>query len=565
VWDAPDGHAYRLLAEYLADVVLVTEDEQIIWTSPSARAVLGYDPEQLLGRMIATLVHPDDLTGLDVTPARPTMSIRARMLHADRSLRWFDAKVTARFSDSDEIEAVYHVLRDVEDQVRLQDQLDAGRRQQQDALNASPDGFAIYRADRDPAGMVTALRLAFINTVGAAGFAGDPAALIGQDLREFYPEAAGNGLWADLLTALSTGQPQVTQVQTVGDSWTGTLLGTQARLDADTVVSTWRDITDMVHDQQALAEAHVETARARATLQTALDATTDGFAVYDLVRSGGGAATGLALVHANTAALARPGLTPAAIVDRDRLDLTPGYEAVGLWDMILASLNAMQPRRHRVNVTDDTRRWVAAYDHTIAPVSPDRVVITVRDATADERAKRALEDNRRQAEHAATHDPLTDLPNRVLLRARLTEALAQCPQGELVGVIYCDLNDFKQVNDAYGHAAGDHVLRMVAQRLRSMLRPGDTAGRLSGDEFAIIMRGLRTGWNPQSYLGRLHDRLSQPVVTADTLLAPSASFGLYLADPHSRPDTDREPDTVLAAADRSMYIAKTGPRTNSDQ
>jgi diguanylate cyclase (GGDEF)-like protein len=101
---------------------------------------------------------------------------------------------------------------------------------------------------------------------------------------------------------------------------------------------------------------------------------------------------------------------------------------------------------------------------------------------------------RRQAEmkiaHMARHDALTGLPNRVLLRERLNEALAHVHRGQRLAVHYLDLDLFKNVNDSLGHPAGDELLRMVAERLRCCVRDTDTVCRVGGDEFFIIQADI---------------------------------------------------------------------------
>ena len=88
--------------------------------------------------------------------------------------------------------------------------------------------------------------------------------------------------------------------------------------------------------------------------------------------------------------------------------------------------------------------------------------------------------------HMAVHDTLTGLPNRVLLNEQLEQALTRAKRGEIVATHVLDLDHFKHVNDTLGHPAGDKLLRMVADRLRGLLRETDTVARMGGDEFAIV-------------------------------------------------------------------------------
>lgn len=101
----------------------------------------------------------------------------------------------------------------------------------------------------------------------------------------------------------------------------------------------------------------------------------------------------------------------------------------------------------------------------------------------------SLTDAQQELTQAALHDPLTRLPNRLLLQRRIVQALAEAEQGgSRFAVMFMDLDGFKQVNDAYGHQAGDALLVAVAERTRQLLRPNDMLARLGGDEFVLVVR-----------------------------------------------------------------------------
>jgi diguanylate cyclase (GGDEF)-like protein/PAS domain S-box-containing protein len=319
--------------------------------------------------------------------------------------------------------------------------------------------------------------------------------------------------------------------------------------DRESVYSAARDVDSDVRLQQATSAADLATA----TLQTALDASSDGFGIVDVRLDADGHALDVLIAHANAAAAALAGATPDQVLGRDLRDVSPGFVPSGLLDVLLAALRDRHPRRHRVELIgpDGVRRYL---DTAVSPAAPTRAVLTLHDVTQEVLALRDLEDARRRAEHAATHDPLTQLANRVLLREHLRAALDACPVGQRVAVVYCDLNDFKDVNDTYGHAAGDTVLTTTADRLRRIIRPHDTAARIGGDEFCLVLCHLPAQWDETLLLTRIAERLAQPIPIGDSLLCPSASVGLVLADPHARTGTDLE--RLLTAADHAMYEHK---------
>ena len=147
--------------------------------------------------------------------------------------------------------------------------------------------------------------------------------------------------------------------------------------------------------------------------------------------------------------------------------------------------------------------------------------------------------------HQALHDALTGLPNRVLFAERLEQALAS---GDSTAVLFCDLDRFKQVNDQLGHAAGDELLRQVAGRLTAAVPEGALLGRLSGDEFAVLLVG---DLDAEATARALVDRFEQPFRLEGRELRVTTSVGVARADRE-----DRRADALLRASDAAMYLAK---------
>jgi diguanylate cyclase (GGDEF)-like protein len=165
---------------------------------------------------------------------------------------------------------------------------------------------------------------------------------------------------------------------------------------------------------------------------------------------------------------------------------------------------------------------------------------------------RRVYDGQQQLTHQAYHDPLTGLANRALFADRLDRAVEA---GEAVDrplvLIFVDLDDFKEVNDRFGHAGGDVLLHAVAQRLLSCVRAGDTVARLGGDEFAILLEGELDA--PQAVADRIQGALRRPFAVHGTLVAVRASMGLVVPDPAEPLVTS---DVLLGRADTSMYAGK---------
>ena len=156
--------------------------------------------------------------------------------------------------------------------------------------------------------------------------------------------------------------------------------------------------------------------------------------------------------------------------------------------------------------------------------------------------------------HLAMHDSLTGLANRALLLDRLNHAVARAERsGSSCAVFFLDLDKFKDVNDHLGHAIGDRVLVSVAERLRSVIRPGDTVARMGGDEFVIVADGIDTHAAAVEIARRITAVFEQPITVIDWDIAVTCSIGITLSGTH-------HPETLLQEADIALYKAKEGGR-----
>jgi len=156
------------------------------------------------------------------------------------------------------------------------------------------------------------------------------------------------------------------------------------------------------------------------------------------------------------------------------------------------------------------------------------------------------------AEYMALHDALTGLPNRVLLMDRLNQTLARCKRhGDYAAVVFIDLDGFKPINDTYGHECGDEVLKVTAQRLLQVVRGDDTAARIGGDEFVLVLGELKNGLHAGLTGNRLIKMITQPIPWNGLDVGVSASLGISVA-----PTDGLEAEELLKKADEAMYVAK---------
>ena len=204
----------------------------------------------------------------------------------------------------------------------------------------------------------------------------------------------------------------------------------------------------------------------------------------------------------------------------------------------------------RVLAKDGRYRWFeGAVTNLYDDPAVEGLVITAHDITA----QKAVED---RLAHQATHDPLTHLPNRVIVNDRLGHALERGRRdGSRAAAIFLDIDEFKQVNDRWGHAAGDDLLREVAVRVQRAARAADTVGRYGGDEFVVICENLPSAADALVVAERIRDEVARPARVDGTEVLVDTSIGVAMST-----DAGESTRDLISRADAAMYEAKSKGR-----
>jgi diguanylate cyclase (GGDEF)-like protein/PAS domain S-box-containing protein len=239
-----------------------------------------------------------------------------------------------------------------------------------------------------------------------------------------------------------------------------------------------------------------------------------------------------------------------------RLDLVHPDDVsaiAGAWEIISETPGARLAVTYRTQNRSGAWVWLDGIITNLLDLpGVEGIVMNVRDVSEQKRLESQLRDQ-------ALHDPLTGLPNRTLLTKRLDYALRQAAEfGNRVGVLTLDLDHFKEVNDTWGHAAGDALLRSVATDLSSTLRRGGTIARIGGDEIVVLLPNIDNELDAKAVADRLHAAMRAPFVWKGLEVVVSVSIGVAIAEPGQVTS-----ETLLNNSDTALYNAKQGGRNQT--
>jgi len=267
----------------------------------------------------------------------------------------------------------------------------------------------------------------------------------------------------------------------------------------------------------------------------------------------------LQIVAANPAALLSLGHT---LEEVRQLRFGELFSAAGLDVRALVGklldATARLPVEMRQRCKDGSQRNVEANCYRLTLGDQQVFGVAVNDVAARREADTQLLERHQQLDHLAHHDQLTGLPNRLYLAAHLPGAIEEAKKaGTMLAVLFLDLDRFKHINDSRGHETGDKLLKTVAQRVRSTVRTQDVVIRMGGDEFVVILKGVKETGQVSETAERINQALGAPMVVDGRTLVTTVSIGVALY-PHDGLDMGE----LLRHSDSAMYQAKDRGRNN---
>ena len=421
--------------------------------------------------------------------------------------------------------------RDVSERLAAQRGMAAAEARFEAVLENHPDPSMLAQPVLDADGVVTDLRVWFLNRA-AREWGARPGARLGARL-------AGHGmagLFEGYLEVARTGRPMARDGVALTMDGEDRVIDVRAAVVHDAVVATWRDVTSRHRAERAVQDSEQR-------FRLAFEDAPVGMAIADLSADGDAR-----YLRVNQALAGMLGLAPEQMVGRASAEFThPDHREVD--ESLRVRLRSGEDERHQVEKrmvrADGSTVWVK---ESAAPAgetaAPTYVLTHVEDITERRAAEAELE-------RRALYDPLTGLANRVLLLDHLAVAARDTARsGGQVAVLYLDLDHFKDINDTLGHAAGDDVLREVADRVAGALRADATAARLAGDEFVVATR-VEDDLAAVRIAERLHAAIVRPIRAGTREIVARPSIGVATSD-----DPGVEPDELLRKADVAMYHAK---------
>ncbi|WP_158616798.1 diguanylate cyclase domain-containing protein [Acidovorax sp. FJL06] len=489
--------------------------------------------DDVLGEVWAPVVHPDDYPMIAqqlaaVTPANPVVVVENRVFAGDGAIRWCQFSNRALFDDAGHLVEWQSVGRDITERRNLEADLARASERFQDLYDNAPCGYYAL----DPNGKyvhLNNLTLSWLGVgreevVGKLGVADFFDAEGKAQFAKYFPILRASGKIGPLeLTLLGKGrEPRRVSVS-----------ATAIRDAAGEFVMSRSIMYDVSELHAARQKLHALNLEQQAMLHN------------DLI--------GIAKIKDRVILWRNPALerifgyapgqlqghtTEEMYVDREDF-LAFGRDA---YPILASGRHYRQQRRMRKLTGEEV--WIDV--NGVALNADGESLWLMQDITA-------MKQYQQQVEHIAFHDGLTHLPNRLLLADRITQAFALCDRTQSQAALcYMDLNGFKPINDRYGHDMGDEVLRVIGRRLQEQVRANDTAARIGGDEFVLLLTAVTDPAEVSVALERMLQAIEQPIdLGGGRVVGVSAAVGTAIY-----PRDGSHAEALLRLADQAMYADK---------
>jgi diguanylate cyclase (GGDEF)-like protein/PAS domain S-box-containing protein len=530
---------YRLLAENATDMVFIRDvDGNVTWASPSTRAVLGVTPEELVGTNTMDYVHPDEqpvarAVRAQVASGEAARGVVARIRRADGGYRYMFLVSHPVTDAAGTVTGAVGGMKDVDELVRARMQVEHERALLRASSDSMLDPQVLLEAVRDASGQLVDFTYVALNRAACEYFDRPLPGILGASLLATLPGLAESELFALEAVAIDPGEPY----RLTGFRYHNEVLGEERDYDICCVLAgpdllslTWSDVTDRLEEVRRLEESEQ---RYRLLAENVSD-------VVVHVRDG--------LVAWVSPSVERVfGAPPYAWIGRPMVEfIHPDDLEQVVRDIATLTPDATVIARQRIRGVDDTYHWVESNSRVYLDDAgaEDGFLASLR--VVDDLVASEIELARR-----ARIDELTGLLNRAEALARLGDIMVQGRRrGDHVSVLFCDVDWFKNVNDKYGHAAGDEVLRVTAERISASIRKDDVAARFGGDEILVVLTGIHDREEALGVAEKVRRVCCEAIDMPEAVIQVTVSIGVAFA-------SAGEPvDDVIADADRAMYRAK---------
>lgn len=533
---------YRLLAENSSDAVFsASPDAVFTYVSPSVTGLLGWQPDDMVGCTPVDFMHPDDVPVMQEQVARVghghPVAFRARFRTADDSYRWISATVSPVLDGSGAVIERIGSWRNAETEVAAEQALTTERDRLRATLDVELDPHVTLRAVRNEDDTIVDFEFIDANAVALTYMDIDATGLTGALLTSMYPSDAGRILIAEYAHVVSTGEPIVDDEYVYPNERLAGAVRTYALRAAklgDGLSVVWRDVTEHQTMVRALADSEE---RFRLLAENSTD-------VVLLTAD-------MDVVWVSPSLTEQLGWQPSDWIghnpgdflhpdDRERL------ERQGVDDFRTRAI----VQRSRIRDAAGVYHWVESHSgpHRSKGGTVTGIVASFR--VVDDQV--TLEE---QLDRLARTDPTTGLINSREAMAQIHGLAGRTPRtGTRIALLFCDIDLFKDINDTYGHPAGDTVLRELATRLCGAVRTDDIVARIGGDELLITLTGVHDLDEAHAIAEKIRSTAAEPITTEAGTVTATLSIGVTLLHP------GETPDDLVSRADAAMYEAKRAGR-----